>query len=71
MTFITGQTTEDNRVHALLYFISPTGHGLRLEEMMLVLMLVNIGDWFSCQGVRLQQAGVDAGKYGFNFCRIL
>ena len=30
---------------------------------MLVLMLVNIGDWFSCQGVRLQQAGVDAGKY--------
>ena len=30
---------------------------------MLVLMLANIGDWFSCQGVRLQQAGVDAGKY--------
>ena len=63
MTFITGQTTEDNRVHALLYFISPTGHGLRLEGLMLVLMLANIGDWFSCQGVRLQQAGVDAGKY--------
>ena len=40
MIWRTGQTTEDNRVHALLYFISPTGHGLRLI-----------------------QAGVDAGKY--------
>jgi len=40
-----GQTTEDNRVHALLYFISPTGHGLRpldIEVMLGLHTKVNI-----------------------------
>merc|ERR1711971_122326 len=34
-----GQTTEDNRVHALLYFISPTGHGLRPLDIEVMLGL--------------------------------
>jgi len=40
-----GQTTEDNRVHGLLYFISPTGHGLRpldIEVMLGLHTKVNI-----------------------------
>jgi len=36
-----GLNMEDTRVHALIYFISPTGHGLRPLDIEVMLKLHN------------------------------